>query len=149
MFVPHLTSLSCIMTSQTNKQTSSNHHTITIGAFIDAMDSVNYVKVALEKPMGIVFEENEEKNGGGIYALELKEGGNAHSEGSIKSGDQLVGVNGMVVSGSTFDDALGAIVATETEVTELLFFRGPADQLYGKTGASEEWIQEFVSAGKA
>lgn len=113
------------------------------------MDSVNYVKVALEKPMGIVFEENEEKNGGGIYALELKEGGNAHSEGSIKSGDQLVGVNGMVVSGSTFDDALGAIVATETEVTELLFFRGPADQLYGKTGASEEWIQEFVSAGKA
>uniref|UniRef100_A0A7S2JZ66 PDZ domain-containing protein n=1 Tax=Leptocylindrus danicus TaxID=163516 RepID=A0A7S2JZ66_9STRA len=114
------------------------------GGFIDAMDTVNYVKVALQKPMGIVFEENDEKMGG-IYAVELKEGGNAHTEGSIKPGDQLVAVNGKKVSGLAFDDALGAIVATETESTDLLFFRGPANQLYGKTGASEEWLDEFIS----
>ena len=38
------------------------------------MDEKNYISVGLEKPMGIVFEENDEKLGG-IFVLSLSEGG--------------------------------------------------------------------------
>ena len=113
--------------------------------FVDAMDPVNYVTVSLKKPMGIVFEEND-KPDGGIYVSEVKEGGIAEQDGSIKTGDQLVAVNGGKVYGIDFDSALGAIIDAATEETELLFFRGPATQFYGKTGASEEWLEEFVGS---
>ena len=113
--------------------------------FIDAMDSANYVTAELEKPMGIVFEENGTKEGGGIFIMDLKEDGIAAKEGTAAVGDQLVAVNGKKVYGMDFDDALGAIIASETEKTKLLFFRGPSDQFYGPTGASEEWLTEFLA----
>lgn len=109
------------------------------------MDKANYVKVALEKPMGIVFEEND-ADFGGIFVHSLKEGGIAASNGSVHVGDQLVAVKATKVSGLPFDDALGAIIDSEESSVELTFFRGTADQFYGPTGASQEWLDEFVGS---
>ena len=112
--------------------------------FVDSMDPINYVQVKLQKPMGIIFEENEGKVGG-IFVVSLKEGGIAEKNGHIKAGDQLVAVNDSKVAGMTFDEALGTIVATETPETKLILFRGSAQQLYGPLGASKAWLDEFVS----
>jgi len=114
--------------------------------FVDSMDAVNYVATTLEKPMGILFEENDEKFGG-IFVLTLTEGGVAEKNGMILPGDQLFAVNDKLVSGMKFDDALGAIVNSDVEKTKLTLFRGTADELYGPAGASQGWVSEFI-AGK-
>lgn len=113
--------------------------------FFDAMDATNYISTKLQKPMGVVFEENDEEFGG-IFALSLNEGGIAETDGIIKPGDQLISVNDQKVSGLDFDTSLGAIIDATTEETTLLFFRGTAKQLYGPTGASKEWLDEFVAS---
>jgi hypothetical protein len=112
--------------------------------FVDSMDEKNYFKAVLSKPMGIVFEENDEENGG-IFVVSLSEGGAAETEGTTKPGDQLVAVNTIKVSGMVFDDALGNIVDATGETTELTFFRGSEAQLYGPTGASQGWLDEFIA----
>ena len=114
--------------------------------FVDAMDESNYVAVELAKPMGIVFEENDQ-DFGGIFVQSLKEGGIAAENGVLKEGDQLVAVDTTKVSSLPFDDALGAIIDAEGETTKLVLFRGDAEQLYGKTGASQAWLDEFVAKG--
>ena len=119
---------------------------IAAGDFIDSMDEKNYIAVDLAKPMGIVFEENDSACGG-IFVQSLKEGGIAQTHGVVKEGDQLVAVNKEKVSGMPFDDALGTIVDAEGQTTKLVLFRGTADQLYGKTGASQQWLDEFISKG--
>ena len=93
--------------------------------------------------MGIVFEENDADHGG-IFVQSIKEDGVAAKVGGIQEGDQLVGVNNKKVSGLTFDDALGAIVESTSDQTKLTFFRGSAKQLYGPTGASQKWLDEFI-----
>lgn len=115
-------------------------------SFIDSMDAVNYVVTHLAKPMGIVFEENDEEYGG-IFVLSLTEGGIAEQDGKIKPGDQLVAVNTQKVAGYAFDPALGTIVESSEEKTKLVVFRGTQEQLYGPTGASKEWLDEFVAEG--
>jgi len=112
--------------------------------FVDAMDEKNYVTAQLTKPMGIVFEENDSKVGG-IFVLSVTEGGAAALDGIIKPGDQLVAVNNVKVSGKTFDEALGAIVDSQNPKTQLLLFRGRESQFYGPTGASQAWLDEFIS----
>ena len=114
--------------------------------FVDSMDEKNYVAVELGKPMGIVFEEND-SDFGGIFVQSLKEDGIAAQHGVLKEGDQLVAVNTVKVSALPFDDALGTIVDAEGETTKLTLFRGTAEQLYGKTGASQQWLDEFISKG--
>lgn len=110
------------------------------------MDEKNYIAVELPKPMGIIFEEND-SDFGGIFVQSLKEDGIAEKHGVVKEGDQLVAVNKEKVKGLPFDDALGTIVDAEGETTKLVLFRGNADQLYGKTGASQQWLDEFISKG--
>mmetsp|Transcript_11006 Transcript_11006/g.13250 ORF Transcript_11006/g.13250 Transcript_11006/m.13250 type:complete len:218 (-) Transcript_11006:232-885(-) len=112
--------------------------------FIDSMDAANYVAVELAKPMGIIFEENDEEYGG-IFVQSLKEGGVAEKNGNLKAGDQLVAVGTTKVSGVAFDDALGTIVDSETPLVKLVVFRGTAKQFYGPTGASQEWLDDFVA----
>lgn len=112
--------------------------------FVDAMDEKNYVTVDLAKPMGIVFEEND-SDFGGIYVQSIKEGSVAEVDGTLKTGDQLVAVDGSKVSGNAFDDALGKIVDAQGDTTKLIFFRGSAKQFYGPTGASQAWIDEFLA----
>ena len=108
------------------------------------MDAVNYVSASLTKPMGLVFEENDEEVGG-IFVASLAEGGNAEKDGTIKPGDQLVSVNGQYVAGLDFDQALSFIIDAETESTKLILFRGTEKQFYGPTGPSKDWISEFIS----
>lgn len=115
--------------------------------FVDSMDTKNYITVSLPKPMGIVFEENDSSYGG-IFALEISDGSSAAKDGTIKPGDQLVAVGEKKVSGLQFEDALGAIIESESDKTKLVFFRGKAEFLYGVAGASQEWLDEFVSGGK-
>jgi C-terminal processing protease CtpA/Prc len=110
------------------------------------MDPTNYLAVELEKPMGIVFEENDEEYGG-IFVQSLKEDGIAAKNGVIVSSDQLVSVGLEKVSGMSFDNALGKIVESEATKTKLVMFRGSAKQLYGPTGASQEWLDEFIAGG--
>ena len=86
--------------------------------FVDSMDEANYIAVALEKPMGIVFEENDSKFGG-IFVASLTEGGNAAKNGVLKVGDQLVCVGDKNVCGLDFDDALGAILDSPDDQTKL------------------------------
>lgn len=111
--------------------------------FVDAMDEGNYMSAEITKPMGIVFEENDPDTGG-IFVLSISEDGAAEANGVLKTGDQLVAVNNQKVIGLPFDVALGAIVETETEHTKLTVFRGPSSQLYGPTGASKAWLDEFL-----
>ena len=112
------------------------------------MDEMNYISVGLEKPMGIVFEENDEKLGG-IFVLSLSEGGVAETEGTVQAGDELVAVGSKKVAGMNFDDALGTIIDSQDEKTKLIFFRGSATDLYGPTGASQEWMDDFISKHKS
>jgi hypothetical protein len=65
----------------------------------------------------------------------------------LQEGDQLVAVHKKKVSGMAFEDALGAIVGSEGDSAKLLIFRGRSKQLYGPTGASQEWLDEFVAKG--
>jgi len=114
--------------------------------FIDSMDEKNYVGVSLTKPMGIVFEENDSEYGG-IFVQSLTEDGMAAKDGNIQSGDQLVTVGTKNVSGLDFDDALGFIIASEGDITNLSLFRGSAKQFYGPTGASKDWLATFAEKG--
>eukprot|EP00616_Rhizochromulina_sp_CCMP1243_P010143 CAMPEP_0118963304 /NCGR_PEP_ID=MMETSP1173-20130426/1265_1 /TAXON_ID=1034831 /ORGANISM="Rhizochromulina marina cf, Strain CCMP1243" /LENGTH=204 /DNA_ID=CAMNT_0006911627 /DNA_START=113 /DNA_END=727 /DNA_ORIENTATION=+ len=113
-------------------------------AFVDSMDEVNYVKLELSKPMGIVFEENDPSTGG-VFVASLADGGAAASEGSLMVGDQLVAVSGENVLGLVFDDALGKIVDSEGEKTGLIFFRGGVTNLYGNLGPADDWLSEFLA----
>jgi len=117
--------------------------------FVDSMDGSNYVTVTLSKPMGIVFEENDVEFGG-IFVLDLSEGGVAETDGAVHRGDQLISVGNDKVSGLQFEDALGKIIDTGAEErVKLVFFRGPAKFLYGPAGASQEWLDEFIKGGAA
>lgn len=113
-------------------------------SFVDSMDENNYITVDLDKPMGIIFEENDQEVGG-IFVQSLTENGAAITSGMLKEGDQLVAVNGLKVSGKTFDEALGTIVNCDTTPTPLVLFRGTSEQFYGPTGASQEWLDDFIS----
>jgi len=114
--------------------------------FKDSMEEANYVAVELVKPMGIVFEENDD-DFGGIFVQSIKEGGAADSNGVLVEGDQLVAVGTKAVHGQSFDEALGTIVADTEDKVKLVMFRGGAKQLYGPTGASQDWLASFVEKG--
>jgi len=114
--------------------------------FVDAMDEGNYVAVMLTKPMGIVFEEND-NDFGGIFVQSIKEGGAADTNGVLMEGDQLVAVGTTPVFGMPFDDALGTIVDAAGDKVKLVMFRGGAKQFYGPTGASKDWLAGFVAKG--
>ena len=117
-----------------------------ISDFVDSMDEKNYLGVALTKPMGIVFEENDSEYGG-IFVQSVTEDGAAAKNGVVQSGDQLIIVGTKDVSGLDFDDALAAIIESEEEYTPLTLFRGSAKQFYGPTGPSKDWLNTFCAKG--
>ena len=117
--------------------------------YIDPNDPNNYFDVALPKPMGIAFVENDGE-AGGVYVDQVLAEGSASSEGApLAKGDQLVGVDTQVVVGSDFDAALDAIKAAAGARTTLTFFRGPTAFLYGPTAPSEEWYAALLSKAAA
>ena len=100
-------------------------------SYIDPNDPANYFLVALPKPMGIAFVENEGDIGGVYVDAILPEGSASSEEAPLTKGDQLVGVDATVVAGADFDAALDAIRASDAPRTKLTFFRGPTAFLYG------------------
>jgi hypothetical protein len=48
------------------------------------------------------------------------------------------------VLGLSFDDALGKIVASPAEGTQLIAFRGGTSNLYGNLGPADDWLKEFL-----
>merc|ERR1719506_2221630 len=66
--------------------------------FVDSMDEANYVTVALPKPMGIVFEENDPSSGG-VFVASLADAGAAATDARLEPGDQLVAVGAMLCKG--------------------------------------------------
>lgn len=112
--------------------------------FVDSMDEANYVVAKLPKPMGIVFEENDPSSGG-VFVASLADGGAAMQDATLKPGDQLVAVGGVLCKGQDFDTCLAHVQSSTAETTKLVFFRGGPASLYGNLGASDEWMQEFMA----
>jgi len=112
--------------------------------FVDSMDEANYVVAKLPKPMGIVFEENDPSSGG-VFVASLADGGAALRDATLKPGDQLVAVGGVLCKGQDFDTCLSHIQSSTADATKLVFFRGGPASLYGNLGASDEWMQEFMA----
>jgi len=61
-------------------------------------------EVRLTKPLGVVFEEIDV--GKGLYVQDLVEGGNAAVEGTIQTGDILVGITAVKVVGAKYERRL-------------------------------------------
>ncbi len=112
---------------------------------VDPMDVKNYLVAHLSQPMGLLFEENHDDQYGGAFVAEINEGCSAAADGSIRRGDQLVAIGEKRVSGMDFDEVMKLIIGSVEMKTKLSFFRGPAASLYGPSGASLEWLDEFVA----
>lgn len=76
-----------------------------------------------------MFEENAPEYGG-LYVLELTEGGAAATSGALEPNDQLVSIAGNGATGpdASFDNVMDALGATESPA-KLRFFRGSAAEL--------------------
>lgn len=82
-------------------------------------------EVALERPLGIAFEEVEQGGRKGVVVTELVEGGNAEKQGSIAPDDVLIATTAVKVIGAKwerrlipareldFDTIMGAIGSNE------------------------------------
>mmetsp|Transcript_33562 Transcript_33562/g.83619 ORF Transcript_33562/g.83619 Transcript_33562/m.83619 type:complete len:188 (-) Transcript_33562:334-897(-) len=116
-----------------------------VRTFVEPSDAANYRIIALAKPMGIKFVENEDGKGIVVQAL-VDSGSAATTAADIKPGDQLVSVDGTLVLGLDFDTALGAIMASADSTVKMTVFRGPAQFLYGPTRPNDEWLRANVSA---
>jgi len=112
---------------------------------VDPMDAKNYLVTHLSRPMGILFEENFDVQHGGAFVAEINEGCSAAADGSICRGDQLIAIGEKRVSGMDFEEVMKLIVGGVEMKTKLSFFRGPAESLYGPSGASLSWLDEFVA----
>ena len=93
---------------------------------LDKLEDVGYY-VNVQKPLGVVFEENVEPYLG-IKAADVEVG----SEGSrvgIRVGDQLMAVNGDICIGDVFDSALSLLIGSPPKM-KLLLYRGNVRDLY-------------------
>jgi hypothetical protein len=61
-------------------------------------------EVALKKPLGIVFEEFDDKPG--VYVKELVVGGNAEKSGIVQAMDVLIGITAVKVVGAKYERRL-------------------------------------------
>ncbi len=131
---------------QENKAELSKEHgkNAATKAILDPMDAKNYLTVHLTRPIGILFEENHDDQYGGAFVADINKRSNAAADGSISCGDQLVAIGTKRVSGMDFEAMKLVFDSVETK-TKLSFFRGPAESLYGPSGASVEWLDEFLA----
>ena len=108
-------------------------------------------EVSLKKPLGIVFEEFE--NQPGVFVKELVEGGNAEQEGTIQTGDVLIGITAVKVVGAKyerrliparkfdFDTMVGAIGSNEERFAcndVVLMFERPSE-------ADSKLVDDFMA----
>lgn len=116
--------------------------------FIDSSDESNYVTLNLEKPLGILFVENDEEDGGGVEVEEVRPGYSASATGLIKSGYQLIMANNKPVYGLPLDQA-AKIISEKDGPAKLTFFVGDSEFFYGDYKPSAAWLQEFLEEAKA
>ena len=87
----------------------------------------NPFTVYLAKPMGIVFEEDDDEghqgsnSSSGIFVVEIHKGSPAESVGILHVGDQLLSVGGVHVA--SLEEALLAIKSSMNERVKLMFYR--------------------------
>ena len=84
------------------------------------------VDVSLEKPLGLVLEENVRDAPEGLYVAEIDADGSA-SGADIKVEDRLDAVNGVDTTSMGFDDVMDLIVDAPSPVR--LQFSGPTCKL--------------------
>eukprot|EP00440_Ansanella_granifera_P014511 gb/GFBE01015773.1/.p1 GENE.gb/GFBE01015773.1/~~gb/GFBE01015773.1/.p1 ORF type:complete len:230 (+),score=64.63 gb/GFBE01015773.1/:1-690(+) len=92
----------------------------TVGA-ITSQGQVVDIKVTLQKPLGIDFQERDDDSGK-IWVGEVREGFSAAADGSVARGDWLSAVNGFEVEKLPFEDALQYIKDAQGDI-ELTFKR--------------------------
>ena len=85
------------------------------------------VDVSLEKPLGMVLEENVRDAPEGLYVAEIDADGSASACADIKVEDRLDAVNGVDTTSMGFDDVMDLIVDAPSPVQ--LKFSGPTCQL--------------------
>lgn len=89
---------------------------------------MEFVDVMLQKPMGIVLEENDPKLQG-VYVKSLSQGGAAAASGKIQAGDHLVSVQGEMVTGKDLDAVLSTVGNAPSESVQMRFYRGALGDL--------------------
>lgn len=82
----------------------------------------SYIKVTLEKPLGINFLEVNPNQPCGAMIGDIAEGMSAKESGKLQIGDLLVKVEGIIVQGQPLEEGIQPIIETEGSV-ELTFFR--------------------------
>ena len=85
------------------------------------------VDVSLEKPLGLVLEENVRDAPEGLYVAEIDSDGSASACADIKVDDRLDAVNGVDTTSMGFDDVMDLIVDAPSPVR--LQFSGPTCKL--------------------
>ena len=85
------------------------------------------VDVSLEKPLGMVLEENVRDAPEGLYVAEIDADGSASACADIKVDDRLDAVNGVDTTSMGFDDVMDLIVDAPSPVR--LQFSGPTCKL--------------------
>ena len=106
------------------------------------LDDIGY-RVAVEKPLGVIFGENDVPYKG-LVLDDIEPGLNGGAAG-LRVGDQLLSVNGQSVVGADFDSVMNMLVSAEG-VLELQLYRGNVRTLYtimnnmrsDTTGATEQ-----------
>ena len=88
--------------------------------------ALHAVDVSLEKPLGLVLEENVRDAPEGLYVAEIDSDGSA-SASDIKVDDRLDAVNGVDTTSMGFDDVMDLIVDAPSPVR--LQFSGPTCKL--------------------
>ena len=88
--------------------------------------ALHAVDVSLEKPLGMVLEENVRDAPEGLYVAEIDADGSA-SASDIKVDDRLDAVNGVDTTSMGFDDIMDLIVDAPSPVR--LQFSGPTCKL--------------------
>mmetsp|Transcript_28435 Transcript_28435/g.63483 ORF Transcript_28435/g.63483 Transcript_28435/m.63483 type:complete len:244 (-) Transcript_28435:217-948(-) len=106
------------------------------------LSSTPLVTVDCEKPMGIVFEEND---GGGLYVLEVAPD-SAASKVGVAPGDQLLKVAGDDVSKFYFDAAMDLLQKAPSPAN-LELFRGSVEELNSFQQGSTEDVSKSQSKG--
>jgi len=73
------------------------------------------IEVNLEKPLGVVLEENKENESEGVFCFECKEESSAYVAG-IRQGDVVTSLDGRDATSLSFDQVLDLISSAESPI---------------------------------
>lgn len=93
----------------------------------DSIADIGYLVPSIQKPLGVVFSENEAPYYG--LVVEDVEPGLAGGVAGLRKGDQLLSVNQQIVIGEAFEAVMDTL-RTAPDPMQMTLFRGTARQLY-------------------